>query len=143
MSAETQNTAILQRAYARWLETKGSDFDCWLSVMADDVKLTSLSNGSPAVPFTSARKGHAEIIEYLQGLTDAWAMDSYDIDEYVAQGDRVVAIGSTSWTNKQTGKIMRTPKIDIWRLRDGKIIEYSEFYDTENVHAAAAPWVPA
>jgi ketosteroid isomerase-like protein len=63
----------------------------------------------------------------------------YRVDEYVAQGDRVVAIGFTSWRNKLTGKIAATPKIDIWRMKDGKAVEFSEFYDTARLYAASEP----
>ena len=44
-------------------------------------------------------------------------------DRAVAQDDRVVAIGSTSWRNKLTGKVAATPKIDVWRMRDGEWFE--------------------
>ena len=46
----------------------------------------------------------------------------YRIDEFIAQGDAVVARGSTSWTNKKTGKTAETPKVDFWRFRDGKAL---------------------
>ena len=63
----------------------------------------------------------------------------YRIEDYVAERDRVVAIGSTSWKNKLTSKIVTTPKIDIWRMRAGKVVEFSEFYDTAQLYAASQP----
>ena len=66
-------------------------------------------------------------------------MISYVVDEYIAQGERVVAVGSTSWTNKKTGKTASTPKVDIWRMRNGKAVEFMEYYDTANLIAAATP----
>jgi hypothetical protein len=63
----------------------------------------------------------------------------YRIDEFIAQGDRVVAIGSTSWRNKATGKVVLTPKADIWRMKNGKAVQFSEFYDTARLIAAAQP----
>jgi ketosteroid isomerase-like protein len=32
-----------------------------------------------------------------------------------------------------------TPKVDVWRFRDGKAVEFSEFYDTAQAYAAAQP----
>jgi ketosteroid isomerase-like protein len=32
-----------------------------------------------------------------------------------------------------------SPKIDIWRFRDGKAVAFEEFYDTARVFAAATP----
>ena len=75
---------------------------------------------------------------YFDGLLTDWTMVHYTIDEYIAQGDTVVARGSTAWVNKQTGKRAETPKVDFWRFRDGKAVEFYEYFDTACVAAAAA-----
>jgi ketosteroid isomerase-like protein len=84
-------------------------------------------------------RGKSDFLSYIAGLTTDWEMIFYRIDEYLAQDDRVVAIGSTSWRNKRTGKIVLTPKVDIWRMKDGKAVQFSEFYDTAKLIAAAQP----
>ena len=48
-----------------------------------------------------------------------------------------VARGSTAWINKKTGKKAETPKVDFWRFRDGKAVEFYEYFDTACVAAAA------
>ena len=60
------------------------------------------------------------------------------VDEFIAQGDSVVARGSTAWVNKKTGKKAETPKVDFWRFRDGMAVEFYEYFDTACVAAAAA-----
>ena len=139
MGAESENIGILRRAYDAWANSKAADLDCWVSIIDDDARLTSLAEGAAAVPFARKRSGRSEIIEYLHDLTSSWEMIYYRIDEFVAQGDRVVAIGSTSWKNKLTGKTATTPKIDVWRMRDGKAVEFSEFYDTARLYEASNP----
>jgi ketosteroid isomerase-like protein len=139
MSEQSDNVSILKRAYETWASKKAADIDCWASIIADEARLKSLADGAPAVTFTRQRIGKSEIISYLEDLTKDWQMIFYRIDEYVAERDRVVAIGSTSWKNKLTSKVMTTPKVDIWRMRDGKVVEFSEFYDTANILAAAQP----
>lgn len=47
--------------------------------------------------------------------------------------------GSTAWRNKRTGKTAETPKVDFWRFRGGKAVEYYEYFDTARVIAAATP----
>ena len=59
-----------------------------------------------------------------------------EMDEYIAQGDRVVVIGRMAWRNRATGKVAETPKLDVWRLRDGKAVDFVEFYDTARAAAA-------
>ena len=140
MTVETDNVAILKRAYEDWDKSKGAGTDYLIAVFHKDVQFTSLADGAPdAVAFTSARKGKEDFLAYIDGLTRDWEMIFYRVDDYVAQGDRVVAIGSTSWRNKKTRKVVTTRKVDIWRMKNGKAIEFSEYYDTAKLLAAAQP----
>jgi ketosteroid isomerase-like protein len=140
MTVETDNVAILKRAYEDWDKSKGAGTDYLIAVFHNDVQFTSLADGAPdAVAFTSARKGKEDFLAYIDGLTRDWEMIFYRVDDYVAQGDRVVAIGSTSWRNKKTRKVVTTRKVDIWRMKNGKAIEFSEYYDTAKLLAAAQP----
>jgi ketosteroid isomerase-like protein len=65
-------------------------------------------------------------------------MLEFKTDHFVAQGDRVVMLGSCSWRAKRTGKVVSTPKADSWRFENGKAVEYYEYFDTAQVHAAMA-----
>ncbi len=65
-------------------------------------------------------------------------MIHYTVDEFVAQGDAVFMRGSCSWRHKRTGRVVDTPKVDFWRFRNGKAVEFYEYYDTVRVVAAAA-----
>jgi hypothetical protein len=48
MTTESQNVSRLKEAYAQWSGQKGANCDCWMEIMADDISLESLANGSPA-----------------------------------------------------------------------------------------------
>ena len=139
MSVEADNVAILKRAYTDWDNSKGAGTDYLMNVFHKDVQFTSLADGAEEVAFTSSRTGKEEFLNYIDGLTRDWEMIFYRVNDYIAQGDRVVAIGSTSWRNKKTRKIVTTPKVDIWRMKNGKAVEFSEYYDTAKLIAAAQP----
>jgi ketosteroid isomerase-like protein len=139
MTVEQDNVALLREAYVGWNANKGCDVTCWMSVIHDDFKLASLADGAPEVPFTVPRNGREQVLEYLEGLNRDWEMVYCDIDDFVAQGDRVVAMGRTAWRHRGTGKVTESPKIDVWRIRDGKAVEFAEFYDTASMYAAATP----
>jgi ketosteroid isomerase-like protein len=139
MSSESENVAILRRAYNEWHACKAGSLDCWIAVTATNISLKSLADGAGEVEFTKQRNGKEAFLEYLRGLTADWEMISYTIDEFIAQGDRVVAVGQTSWRNKKTGKAFDTPKIDLWTMSDGRAVRFAEYYDTAKIFAAAAP----
>ena len=80
--------------------------------------------------FTRMSTCKGDVKSYFNGLTADWEMLYYRIDEYVAQGERVVALGSCSFKHRKTGKILETPKADFHKFRDGKICEFFELYDT-------------
>ena len=61
---------------------------------------------------------------------------SHDLDVVEYLCDRVVVLCHCTWRFKKTGKVVSTPKADSWRLADGKAVEYFEYYDTAQVHAA-------
>jgi ketosteroid isomerase-like protein len=65
-------------------------------------------------------------------------MIHYQTSVFVADGDRVVMLGSTAWRNRRTQRVVDTPKADLVTFRDGKIVDFSEFYDTAKLFAAIA-----
>jgi ketosteroid isomerase-like protein len=136
-TTEASNVEALKHAYGQWAATRAHSFDMWTAIVAPDITLTSLAEGAKDLEFTKPAKGREAFVDYLKGLTDNWDMLSYTIREYIATGDRVIAVGSTSWKNKKTGHIFDTRKIDLWRMHNGKAVEFEEFYDTAKVLAAA------
>jgi ketosteroid isomerase-like protein len=130
MSDENQNVASLKEAYRLWHDTKAGSVDHWLNLMTDDVKFRSLAQGAKPMEFTRTSSCKDEVKGYFAGLTADWEMIYYRIDEYIAQGDRVIALGHVSFTNKRTVNVLQTHKADFHKFRDGKICEFFEFYDT-------------
>jgi hypothetical protein len=97
----------------------------------------SLANGAEPVPFTRQAQGRAAVKAYLVALTREWEMVSTDEREFICQGDRVAVVADMAWRNKATGKVFQSPKVDLWRIKDGHALEFSEFYDTAAILAAA------
>jgi ketosteroid isomerase-like protein len=139
MGKEAKNVEALKTAYKTWHDTKGGSVDHWMTMIADDIKFGSLAGGAPRVAFTTSYTNKQALKGYFDGLLSGWDMIHYTTDEFIAQGESVVMRGSTAWRSKQTGKVCETPKLDYWRFRDGKAVEYFEYYDTAGLHAAATP----
>ena len=138
MGDEAKNVEILKEAYARWHDSKGGSVDHWMSIVADDIRFGSLAQGAAPVAFATNYSNRAALRGYFDGLLSDWEMIHYTVDEFVAQGECVFARGSTAWRNKQTRKVVDTPKADFWRLRGGKVVEFYEYYDTARLIAAAS-----
>jgi len=137
MTREETHVELLKEAYKKWNDTKAGSVDHWLGIMTEDVEFRSLANGAPQMAFTRTSTCKDEVKRYFAELTSQWEMKHYVIDEYIAQGQRVVALGHCSFQNKNTGKILETPKADFHHFRDGKICEFFEFYDTAQAISCA------
>jgi hypothetical protein len=99
----------------------------------------SLAGGREGAEFTLPRISKAEVVGYFEGLAKDWSMVFYRVDEYVAQGPRVVALGECSWTNRNTGKTITIPKVDVWKFKNGKAVQFMEYYDTQKLLEASRP----
>lgn len=139
MSQEARNTETLRMAYQLWHDSKGASSEHWMGLLAEDIRFGSLAQGRPdSLAFTQTRANRDGVGDYLKSLTGDWEMIEYVVDHFVAQGDRVVAVGHTAWRNKRTGKSADSPKVDVWRFSDdGKAVEFFEYYDTALLAAAS------
>jgi ketosteroid isomerase-like protein len=132
-----ENVAVLKEAYREWHDTLGESADHWLELMTDDVRFRSLTNGAETMEFTRPSCCKEDVRRYFSGLSADWKMNFYRVEEYIAQGDRVVVLSHVSFEHKRTGKTLETPKADFFRFRAGKICEFFEFFDTAGAIAAA------
>ena len=108
-----------------------------MSFVGDDIRFGSIARGAAPLGFTQPISNKQALRGYFDGLLGDFAMIHYTIEDYVAEGDIVFVRCTTSWKSKKTGKPFETPKADFWRFRDGKVVEFYEFYDTAQVMAAA------
>lgn len=129
------NIELLKNAYEYWDENKEKAFENWMDLLSDDIKLKSLADGAVGMEFTQICNCKNDVLRYFEGLSAEWEMIYYKVDDYISEGNRVVAIGNCRWRFKKTGKEVETPKVDIVTFEDSKIIEFFELYDTAKVLA--------
>ena len=124
-------------AYREWHESRGKSVQQWLGLMSAGVRFRSLAGGATGMEFTRDCTSCGDVERYFAELTQDWEMIHYTVDELIAQGERIVMLGSCAWKSRRTGRVVETPKADFLRLRDGKVVEFFEFYDTAKAIAAS------
>ena len=129
---ETPNLERLKAAYASWAQPWASAAEVWLALCDDRVCVGSLG----AATGGRLMSGKMAVAQYLAQLAADWEMLTYDMGEFVADGDRIVVIGRVVARNRATGKLLDTPKIDVFRFEDGRIVEFFEHLDTAAEMAA-------
>jgi uncharacterized protein len=136
--AERENVRLLEKAYARWHETRGGSVDDWMALIDDNFQFGSLAQSAPQMAFATSYNSRTALKNYFDGLRAEWEMIHYTMNEFIAEGEVVVVRGNVAWRNRRTGKEVETPKIDFWRFRDGKAVEFYEYFDTARAFAAAS-----
>ena len=136
MSDANRNVELLKQAYGKWATSKGASADDWLAICDERIAFGSLAQGPAGAQYMTAFQERNALKEYFAGLARDWEMLDFVTEHYIAQDDRVVVLGRCAWKFKKTGKVVETPKADSWRFKDGKAVEYYEYYDTAQVHAA-------
>ena len=69
----------------------------------------------------------------LVPITRDWDGFSAKPHDFIADGDRVVALGVYSGTSKTTGKSMTSPFAHVWTVRDGRLASFNMYTDTAKV----------
>ena len=75
----------------------------------------------------------------IMKLGTEWDGFSAVPDDFVAEGDKVIALGQYSGKYKATGKSFRTHFAHVWTLRDGKAVKFQQYTDTAKVQEALQP----
>lgn len=133
---DAANVAALRAGYRLWSERDPEAVAYWMNLLADDVSWRSLADGAAGMEFSRACHCKADVARYFEELARDWDMNHFTVDEFLAQGDRVVVLARCGWTHKRTGTAVESPKVDVFRMRDGKIVEFAEYYDTAKALAA-------
>lgn len=66
-------------------------------------------------------------------LASEWIDYNFAVEDYVANGDKVVAFGTYSGTYKATGISFKARVAHLWQLKDSKIVSFEQFVDSKTV----------
>jgi len=119
------NRQIIQQGYEAF--SRG-DIPAVLSIMADDITFTI--PGHPKIPTARTWRGGKGMQEFFSTLSQEVEFTEFNPREYIADGDRVIVIGSYAGSVKRNGNPFRSDWVMAWRLKNGKAIEFQEFNDT-------------
>lgn len=81
-----------------------------------------------SVQLTSAEfHGRAAVRRFFERILQRLAMESFDTDEFVVQGDTVVVFGGEAGTVRATGQAFRNVWTQKYVVEDGQIMEMVEY----------------
>jgi ketosteroid isomerase-like protein len=129
---EHENVDVVKDAYRAFSE---GNLDVLLECLDDNVKWFAI--GPPhIIPTAGTRYGPEQVSQYFSLLESSGQLRCLKATEFIAQDDKVVAIGELVNDVKATGSSVRSPWVHVFTLRRGRISEFRSFYDTAAVISA-------
>ena len=101
--------------------------------VAEDISWTE----AKGFPYAGTYIGLEEIERNVfSRLGSEWLDYKFTPEDYVAEGDYVVAYGTYSGVYKKTDKSIKARVAHLWQLKNGKIISFEQFVDSQIINAA-------
>jgi hypothetical protein len=122
--------ARLRDAYALWSESGGTSSDHWIVLLADGIEMRSVLTPDLPDDLAATRRTLSGALEYFQTVARDWEMIDFTVERFVDGDDDVVMVGRCSWRNRATGRVVDTPKVDVWRFEGGKAVSFLEMFDS-------------
>jgi ketosteroid isomerase-like protein len=128
---EQANTRLVQQAYQ---SIKAGDIQALLNSFSQDVRweLPDMEN----VPFAGKWQGYEGVRQFFSKVFEVQDVLEFEPEEYIAQGDKVVALGKFLMRVKATSSEFSSKWAQVWTVKDGKVTRFYEYVDTAVVSKA-------
>lgn len=130
--SEQDNVRIVQNAYAAF---ERGDIEGLLQLVADDVEWIT-PGPSDIMPAAGHRRGREGVADFFSSLSAQEDVELFEPQEYIAQGEKVVALAKYRGRVKATGRTAETDLVHVFDIKDGKVQRFREFFDTAAVLGA-------
>ena len=130
MSTE-QNVQIVQQLYAAFGQ---GDVASILSRLAPDVRWEVVAGDH--LPWGKPCHSPQEVGSFFSELVKALDYQQFEPQEFIAQGDRVVAIGRDRRIVRTNGRVIDGPWVMVWTLQNGLVTTFDYFDNSAEVLAA-------
>ncbi|HEV7398090.1 MAG TPA: nuclear transport factor 2 family protein [Pyrinomonadaceae bacterium] len=132
--SEQDNLNVVLDAYLACLN---HNFDALRKCLAEDVKWFAI--GPPdLIPTAGTRYGHDQVEQYFEALDRIEDIQRFEPEEFITEGNKVVAMGTLKRRVDAKGNMLQSPWIHVFTLRNGRISDFRSFYDTAAAVTALA-----
>lgn len=124
---EKKNVELIKQAYGAFMQ---KDYEALFAIMQPQIEWEAAVGIGKKIPIGGLRKTLPEVKAYFKELEQLLQFKQYEIKEYVAEHEKVVAIGYYDAIVKQTNKPVKTPFVAVFTIKDEKIVKYEQYLDT-------------
>ena len=125
---EQENRLVVQRGYEAFGR---GDIETLLTLFADDIEW--MTPGPPELATAGRRQGPGQVAQFFRAVGDVYEIQRFEPEAFIAEGDRVVVLGTETTRVKATGKVIEAHWAHAFTLRDGKVVGFRDYTDTAAV----------
>lgn len=129
-----QTKQLVMQAYQFY---KDKNINGILSLNHEDIEW--ISPESDYIPFAGSFHGKEQVAQFFSKIEQTQDAIKFEPQNFIAEGDKVVVTGVSTWRVKATGLTYDNPWVHVFTLRDGKIARFEQYNHTAAAEAAFRP----
>jgi uncharacterized protein len=126
--SEQQNVDVVRQAYGAFGR---GDLDGILALL--DPQVAWRTPGPPDLPTAGLRYGVNAVREFFAILLNTFEITNFEPRDFLAQGDKVVVLGTSLERVKATGNAIDFRWVHVFTLRNGRIVAFEEPADVSGL----------
>lgn len=128
--AATDNVSLVRGAYEAFAR---GDVDAVLGMLDEQIEWYE-AEGSPWYPGHPLQGPQQVLDGVLARLPQSYKDFRIEVDRFLGDGDVVVMQGRYKATKAHaTGRPLNARVVEVWDLRDGKVVRYEQYVDTRQL----------
>jgi ketosteroid isomerase-like protein len=123
--SEQENVNLVQQIYD---DFKAGNIEALLGKIDPNIvwELPEIQN----VPFAGKRNGREAVADFFSVVNASQEALRFDAMGYIAQGDRVVSLGTYEWRVFDTSRTFTANFAHVFTIQNGVVTKFTEYTDT-------------
>lgn len=135
MNAARSHVDLLKFLYGR---RAAGDIEPLLNAVSDDIEWCSM--GQPGtLPWSGTWKGKSGVVAFFEAVAGAVDVVAFDLLDHMADEEQIAFLCKVSFRPKGSIRIREEQKVDIFTIRDGKIVKFWEVFQVQPVVVSLQP----
>jgi ketosteroid isomerase-like protein len=123
---EGENVSMVKRLYDAF---KRREVHSIMDMFADDAVMHGPAP-SGVLPWGGTHNGRSGVAQFFKALGESLEPQQFDLNDFIAQDNKVVVLGYQKGRAKPTGRPYETEFVNVWTIRNSKFIEFRVYNDT-------------
>ena len=126
---EEENVSIVKRLYDAF---KRREVHSIMDMFSDDAIMHGPAP-SGVVPWGGTYNGRSGVAQFFKALGESLEPQQFDLNDFIAQGNKVVVLGYQKGRAKPTGRPYEIEFVHVWIILNGKFVEFRVYNDTASL----------